>query len=189
MNVMPIVNSSDFQGDVLSNALKNRVIYVTGEIDDTKSTLVNAQIQFLASQSNADIRLYVNSPGGSVTSGLSIVDTMRTCGCDVQVVVAGIAASMAAIIVAAGTPGKRRILPHSLMMIHQPSIGHVSGKESDIKVISEYITGQRKVLDQMLADFSNQPLKKVKRDTQSDYYLTASEAVQYGLVDSIVGEE
>ena len=189
MNLIPIVHDN-IPGDILSNALSYRIVYLVGEINSSTALLVNAQLQYLAMQSDKeDIHLYINSPGGSVSDGLSIIDTMRSIPCDVSVVVCGLAASMGAIIASAGTPGKRKILPNSSMMIHQVRINHLEGKETDVRVLADWISKQKELLNQMLAENTGQPLEKIAQDTLHDYYLLAREAKEYGLVDVVIGSK
>lgn len=189
MNIMPMVCNPDFRGNILDLALNQyRTINITGEIDDTTATLVNMQILHLSSLSKEDIHIYINSGGGSIAAGLAIYDSMVSVDCDIEIIVAGMAASMAAVILSGGTPGKRRALKRSLMMIHQPHISSLHGRESDVKILSNYISHQRKVLSEILASNCGKTEEQIEHDTEHDYYMTAEEAVAYGLIDSIVGE-
>jgi len=172
--------------DIYSRLLKERIIFLGTEIDDTVANLVIAQLLFLESEDpTADIKLYINSPGGSVTSGLAMYDTMQHVKPDVSVTVVGMAASMAAVLTAAGAPGKRFALPNARVMIHQGSAGF-SGTPSDIEITAREILASRKKLDEILSKHTGQQLSKVTKDTDRDYWMSAKEAVDYGLIDKVV---
>ena len=172
--------------DIYSRLLKDRIIFLGTEIDDTVANLVIAQLLFLESEDpTSDIKLYINSPGGSVTAGLAMYDTMQHVKPDVSVTVVGMAASMAAVLTAAGAKGKRFVLPNSRIMIHQGSAGF-SGTPSDIEITAREVLKSRKKLDELLSKHTGQPLEKVTKDTDRDYWMSAKEAVEYGLVDKVV---
>lgn len=172
--------------DIFSRLLKDRIILLGEEITDTLSSLVVAQLIFLESEApDKDIHLYLNSPGGSVTAGMSIYDTMQYIKCDVSTICLGMAASMGAILLAGGARGKRYALPNSEIMIHQPS-GGVSGKASDIQITAEWILRTKKRLNEILSANTGQPLEKVSLDTESDKWMTAQEALDYGIIDKII---
>jgi ATP-dependent Clp protease protease subunit len=171
--------------DIYSRLLKERIVFVTGAIEDHMANLVVAQLLFLeAEDPKKDIFLYINSPGGSVTSGLSIVDTMNHIKPDVVTVCTGMAASMASVILSQGAKGKRAILPNAEVMIHQPW-GGVQGQASDIEITARQILKTRDRLNKMLAKATKQPLSKVEKDTDRDFFMDADEAVKYGIVDEI----
>ncbi|MFO0930684.1 MAG: ATP-dependent Clp protease proteolytic subunit [Gemmataceae bacterium] len=172
--------------DIYSRLLKDRIIFLLGEVDDDSANLIVAQLLYLQFEDpKADIHLYINSPGGSVTAGMSIYDTMRYISCDVQTYCTGIAASMAATILAAGTKGKRNILPHGEVMIHQV-LGGFRGQATDIKIRTEHLLRTKRTMNQILADLTGQPLERVEKDTDRDNFLSAREAKEYGLVDNIL---
>lgn len=172
--------------DIYSRLLKDRIIFLLGEVDDESANLIVAQMLYLTAEDpKADIHLYINSPGGSVTAGMSIYDTMRYISCDVQTYCIGIAASMGATILAAGTKGKRNILPHAEVMIHQV-LGGFRGQATDIKIRTDHLLRTKKTMNQILANATGQPLERVEKDTDRDNYLTARDAKEYGLVDNIL---
>jgi ATP-dependent Clp protease protease subunit len=172
--------------DIYSRLLKDRIIFLLGEVDDDSANLIVAQLLYLQFEDpKADIHLYINSPGGSVTAGMSIYDTMRYISCDVQTYCTGIAASMAATILAAGTKGKRNILPHGEVMIHQV-LGGFRGQATDIKIRTEHLLRTKRTMNQILANLTGQPLERVEKDTDRDNFMTAREAKDYGLVDHIL---
>lgn len=173
--------------DIYSRLLKERIIFLGTEIDDTVANLVIAQLLFLESEdASADVKLYINSPGGSVSSGLAMYDTMQHIKPDVSVTVVGMAASMAAVLTAAGAAGKRFVLPNARIMIHQGSAGF-SGSPSDIEITAREVLKSRQKLDELLSKHTGQPLERVTKDTDRDYWMSATEAVEYGLVDKVVG--
>ncbi|USS93630.1 ATP-dependent Clp endopeptidase proteolytic subunit ClpP [Fructilactobacillus ixorae] len=190
MPLVPTVVENSPQGerayDIYSRLLKDRIIMLSGEIEDNMANAVIAQLLFLDAQdSDKDIYLYINSPGGVITAGMAIYDTMNFIKADVQTIVMGMAASMASVLATAGTKGKRFALPHSQIMIHQPS-GGAQGQQTEIEIAAKEILRARKMINKLLAEHSGQPLEKIDRDTERDNYLTASEAVDYGLIDGIM---
>ena len=174
------------QYDIFSRLLTDRIIMLSDEVNDTTASLIVAQMLFLEGQDpDKDISLYINSPGGSITAGMAIYDTMNYVKCDVSTTCIGMAASMGAFLLAAGAKGKRIALPNSEIMIHQPS-GGAQGKASDVKIMAERILKMRQKLNQMLADATGQPIEVIERDTDRDYFMDAEEAKAYGLVDKII---
>jgi len=172
--------------DIYSRLLKDRIVFLLGKIDDDSANLVVAQLLYLhAEDPKADIHLYINSPGGSVTAGMSIYDTMRYIGCDVQTYCTGIAASMGATILAAGTKGKRNILPHGEVMIHQV-LGGAGGQATDIKIRTEHLLRTKKTMNRLLSEMTGQPLERIEKDTDRDNFMSAQEAKEYGMVDHIL---
>lgn len=188
MNYIPVVVDKERDGersyDIYSMLLKNRIIFVSGEIDDSLSNSVIAQMLYLDSINHNDIYLYINSPGGSVTSGLAIYDTMNYIQSDVSTICFGIAASMAAIILSSGAKGKRFILSHADVMIHQV-LGKSEGQASDIEISTKRILNLKKRLNQILANNTGKSRKQVEQDTDRDNYLSANEAIEYGIVDKL----
>ncbi|MFR7797739.1 MAG: ATP-dependent Clp protease proteolytic subunit [Collinsella sp.] len=172
--------------DIYSRLLNDRIIFLGEEINSVSANLVGAQLLHLESQdAEKDISLYINSPGGEVYSGLAILDTMNFIKPQVSTICVGMAASMAAVLLSAGAKGKRFCLPHSKVMIHQPS-GGAQGQQTEIEIVAEEIKKTRRELNQILSDASGQPIEKVQADTERDNYLTAAEALDYGLIDRIV---
>ena len=172
--------------DIYSRLLNDRIIFLGEEINSVRANLVVAQLLHLESQdAEKDISLYINSPGGEVYSGLAILDTMNFIKPQVSTICVGMAASMAAVLLSAGAKGKRFCLPHSKVMIHQPS-GGAQGQQTEIEIVAEEIKKTRRELNQILSDASGQPIEKVQADTERDNYLTAAEALDYGLIDRIV---
>lgn len=172
--------------DIYSRLLNDRIIFLGEEINSVSANLVVAQLLHLESQdAEKDISLYINSPGGEVYSGLAILDTMNFIKPQVSTICVGMAASMAAVLLSAGAKGKRFCLPHSKVMIHQPS-GGAQGQQTEIEIVAEEIKKTRRELNQILSDASGQPIEKVQADTERDNYLTANEALDYGLIDRIV---
>ena len=172
--------------DIYSRLLNDRIIFLGEEINSVSANLVVAQLLHLESQdAEKDISLYINSPGGEVYSGLAILDTMNFIKPQVSTICVGMAASMAAVLLSAGAKGKRFCLPHSKVMIHQPS-GGAQGQQTEIEIVAEEIQKTRRELNQILSDASGQPIEKVQADTERDNYLTAAEALDYGLIDRIV---
>ncbi len=191
MNVPIIVEKeidSERSYDIFSRLLKERIIFISGEINDMLANNVIAELLYLDSISNDDIYLYINSPGGSVTAGMAIYDTMNFIKSDVATICIGIAASMAAFLLSSGKKGKRSVLPNADVMIHQP-LGGAEGQASDIKIAADRIICIRKRLNKILASNTGQSLKKIERDTERDNYLSAREALSYGLVDEIIKKE
>ena len=190
MNLVPTVIEQSSRGerayDIYSRLLKDRIIMLSGPIEDEMANSIVAQLLFLDAQdSTKDIYLYINSPGGVVTSGIAIYDTMNFIKSDVQTIVIGMAASMASVLVSSGTKGKRFGLPHSQVLIHQPS-GGAQGQQTEIEIAATEILKTRKMINEILAKNSGQPIEKINRDTERDHYLTAQEAVDYGLLDGIM---
>lgn len=190
MNLVPTVIEQSSRGerayDIYSRLLKDRIIMLSGPIEDDMANSIVAQLLFLDAQdSTKDIYLYINSPGGVVTSGMAIYDTMNFIKADVQTIVIGMAASMASVLVSSGAKGKRFGLPHSTVMIHQPS-GGAQGQQTEIQIAAEEILKTRKMINGILAEDSGQPIEQIERDTERDHYLTAQEAVDYGLLDGIM---
>ena len=172
--------------DIYSRLLNDRIVFLGEEINSATANLVIAQLLHLESQdAEKDISLYINSPGGEVYSGLAILDTMNFIKPDVSTICVGMAASMAAVLLACGAKGKRFCLPNSMVMIHQPS-GGAQGQQTEIEIAAEEIKSIRKNLNQILADATGQPFDKVKQDTERDHYLRATDALEYGLVDRII---
>lgn len=173
--------------DIYSRLLKDRIIFLGGPIDDDVANLIIAQLLFLASEdSKKDISMYINSPGGSVTAGLAILDTMNHISPNVSTVCVGLAASAAAVILAAGEKGKRFALPNSEIMIHQPHMSGLGGQAADIEIHAKNILKMRDKLNRMLANYTGKPLSQIEKDVDRDYYMEAEDAKKYGLVDKIV---
>ena len=190
MNLVPTVIEQTSRGerayDIYSRLLKDRIIMLSGPIEDNMANSIVAQLLFLDAQdSTKDIYLYINSPGGVVTSGMAIYDTMNFIKSDVQTIVIGMAASMASVLVSSGTKGKRFGLPHSQVLIHQPS-GGAQGQQTEIEIAATEILKTRKMINEILSKNSGQPIEQINRDTERDHYLTAQEAVDYGLLDGIM---
>ncbi len=172
--------------DIFSRLLEDRVVFLTGEVTDVTADLVVAQLMYLESKGeDKDISLYINSPGGSVTAGMAIYDTMNYIKCDVETICVGMAASMGAFLLSSGAKGKRFALPNSEIMIHQPS-GGAQGQASDIAITAEHIVRVKKRMNQILARNCNQPLERIEADVDRDYYMFAEEAKAYGIIDGIV---
>lgn len=179
-------NRGERSYDIYSRLLKDRVIFVGTEIEENMANSIVAQLLFLAAEdSEKDISLYINSPGGSTTAGFAIYDTMHFIKPDVQTICVGMAASMAAVLLAAGAKGKRMALPNSEIMIHQPS-GGARGQASDIEISARRIIQLRKRLNEILSDTTGQPLEKIERDVERDYFMQANAAKDYGLIDKII---
>ena len=172
--------------DIYSRLLKDRIIFLGEEVSDVSANLIVAQMLFLESEDpGKDIHLYINSPGGSVTAGMAIYDTMQYIKCDVSTICLGMAASMGAFLLAGGTKGKRLALPNAEIMIHQPS-GGAQGKATDIEIVAEQILKIKKLMNEILSQNTGQPLEKVQHDTELDNYMTAEEAKAYGLIDNVI---
>ena len=172
--------------DIFSRLLNDRIIFLSDEVNDTTASLVVAQMLFLEAQDpDKDISFYINSPGGSVTAGMAIYDTLNYIKCDVSTICIGMAASMGAFLLSAGTKGKRFALPHSEVMIHQP-LGGARGQASDIQIQAEQILRVKATLNRILAENTGKPLEVIERDTDRDNYMTAEEAMAYGLVDKVI---
>lgn len=189
MNLVPVVieksNLGERSYDIYSRLLKDRIIILNGEINDDSSNIVVAQLLYLDSLNNEDISIYINSPGGSITSGMAIYDTMNFVKSDVSTICIGMSASMAAFILACGAKGKRYILPNSEVMIHQP-LGGTQGQATDIKIATDRIMKLKNRLNSILAKQTGQSLKKITSDTERDYFMNSNEALKYGLVDKII---
>ena len=171
--------------DIFSRLLNDRIIFLSDEVNDATASLVVAQMLFLESQDpDKDIYVYINSPGGSVTAGMAIYDTMKFIRCDVSTICIGLAASMGAFLLSAGTKGKRIALPHSEIMIHQPS-GGARGQASDIKIQADLILRTRRTLNELLAEHTGQTVEQIEKDTERDHFMTAEEALAYGIVDQV----
>lgn len=188
MVINPIIYDTKGKGtDIFSANLEDRIIHLVGEVTDEMAASIVAQLLHLASQGTEDIHLYINSPGGSVSAGMAIYDTMQFIQPEVATVCVGRAASMGAVILAGGAKGKRTILPHSEVMIHQPSSG-VSGQASEIMIAAEHIKKTKSVLNQLLAENCGKQAEEVTKDTERDYWMSAVEALEYGIVDKLAGE-
>ena len=190
MSLVPYVIEQTSRGersyDIYSRLLKDRIIFLGEEVTDVSASLIVSQLLFLESEGpNKDISLYINSPGGSVTAGMAIYDTMQYIKCDVSTICMGMAASMGAFLLAGGAKGKRMALPNAEIMIHQPS-GGAQGQATDIKIVADHILKTKKKLNEILAANTGQPLEVIAADTERDNYMSAEEAVAYGLIDSIV---
>ena len=192
MNLVPTVIEQSSRGerayDIYSRLLKDRIIMLTGEVEDNMANTVIAQLLFLDAQdSTKDIYLYVNTPGGSVSAGLAIVDTMNFIKSDVQTIVMGMAASMGTIIASSGTKGKRFMLPHAEYMIHQPMGGTGGGtQQTDMAIAAEHLLKTRNTLEKILAENSGQTLKKINKDAERDNWMSAQETLGYGFIDEIM---
>ena len=190
MSLVPYVIEQTSRGersyDIYSRLLKDRIIILGEEVNDVTASLVVSQLLFLESEDpGKDINLYINSPGGSVTAGMAIYDTMQYIKCDVSTICMGMAASMGAFLLAGGAKGKRMALPNAEIIIHQPS-GGAQGQATDIKIVADHILRTKKKLNDILAANTGQPLEVIEVDTERDNYMSAQEAVDYGLIDSIV---
>ena len=190
MSLVPYVIEQTSKGersyDIYSRLLKDRIIFLGEEVNDVTASLVVAQLLFLESEDpNKDIHLYINSPGGSVTAGMAIYDTMQYIKCDVSTICVGMAASMGAFLLAGGAKGKRLALPNSEIMIHQPS-GGAKGQATDISIVAEQILRIKNKLNQILAENTGQELARIQEDTERDNYMTAEEAKEYGLIDAVI---
>lgn len=190
MSLVPYVVEQTSRGersyDIFSRLLNDRIVFLSEEVNDTTASLVVAQLLYLEAQDpDKDISLYINSPGGSVTAGMAIYDTMNYIKCDVSTICIGMAASMGAVLLAAGAPGKRFALPNSTIMIHQPS-GGAQGKETDIQIMAEFMRKTREQLNEILSAHTGQPIETIREDTEKDNFMSAEEAKAYGLVDDVV---
>lgn len=190
--LIPNVIEKNFEGervyDIYSRLLKDRIIMLSGEINDDMANVIVGQLLFLDSQSHDDISIYINSPGGSVTAGMAIYDTMNFIKSDVSTICIGIGASMAAFLLSSGKKGKRYALPNSEVMIHQP-LGGAQGQATEIKIAAEQILKTKAKLNEILAKNTGQPLDKIENDTERDYFLDAEESLKYGLVDKVLRKE
>ena len=196
MSLVPYVveqtNRGERSYDIFSRLLNDRIIVLSEDVNDTSASLVVAQLLYLEGQDpDKDISLYINSPGGSISAGMAIHDTMRYIKCDVSTICMGMAASMGAFLLASGTKGKRFALPNAEIMIHQPLIaggqgGGLSGQATDIKIHADHIVRTREKMNRMLSEYTGQPLEKVQLDTERDNFLSAEEAKAYGLIDEVI---
>ncbi|MBC8537878.1 ATP-dependent Clp endopeptidase proteolytic subunit ClpP [Christensenellaceae bacterium NSJ-63] len=190
MSYVPIVieqtNRGERSYDIYSRLLKDRIVFLSGEIDDLTANLIVAQLIFLeAEDPDKDISMYINSPGGSVTAGMAIYDTMQYIKCDVTTICVGMAASMGAFLLTAGAKGKRKALPNSEIMIHQP-LGGAKGQATDIEIQARHILKIKEKMNSIIAERTGQDLEKVKQDTERDFYMSAEEAKEYGIIDQII---
>lgn len=192
MSTIPYVIEQTSRGersyDIYSRLLADRIIFLGEDVNDTTASLITAQLLFLESQDpDRDISLYINSPGGSVTAGFAIFDTMNYVRCDVSTICVGLAASFGSFLLAAGTPGKRFALPNAEIMIHQPAIsGGIKGPATDIKIMSDYMQKNKQRLNQLLAQNTGRTIAEIERDTDRDNFMTAEEAKAYGIIDTVI---
>lgn len=190
MSLVPYVIEQTSRGersyDIYSRLLKDRIIFLGEEVSDVSASVIVAQLLFLeAEDPGKDIHLYINSPGGSVTAGMAIYDTMNYIKCDIETICIGMAASMGAFLLSGGTKGKRLALPNAEIMIHQPS-GGAQGQATEIKIVAEHILKTKKKLNEILAANTGQPLETIEIDTERDNYMSAQEAMEYGLIDKVI---
>lgn len=195
MSTIPYVIEQTSRGersyDIFSRLLSDRIIFLGEEVTDTSGGLIVAQMLFLEAQDpGKDIQLYINSPGGSVSAGFAIYDTMQYIKCDVATICVGLAASFGAFLLAGGTPGKRMALPNAEIMIHQPAIhgSGIQGPASDIKIMSDYMEKNKRRLNRILAENTGRTIEEIERDTDRDNYMSAKEALTYGLIDSVISK-
>ena len=191
MSLVPTVIEQTGRGerayDIYSRLLNDRIIMLCDEVNDVTASLVVAQLLYLEGQDKEkDISLYINSPGGSISAGMAIHDTMKYINCDVTTICIGMAASMGAFLLASGTPGKRFALPNSEIMIHQPLMGGLQGQASDIKIHADHIVRTKEKLNRMLSEYTGQSLETNQKDTDRDNYMSAEEACAYGLIDKVI---
>ena len=191
MSFVPMVveqtNRGERSYDIFSRLLNDRVIILSEEVNDTTASLVVAQLLYLEAQEpDKDISFYINSPGGSISAGMAIYDTMQYINCDICTICMGMAASMGAFLLQAGTPGKRMALPNAEIMIHQPLMGGLQGQATDIKIHADHIIRMRKKLNTIMSERTGQPLEVIERDTERDNFMTAEEAKAYGLIDKVI---
>jgi len=189
-SLVPVVVEQTSRGersyDIYSRLLNDRIIFLSDEVNDTTASLVVAQLLYLEAQDpDKDVYLYINSPGGSISAGMAIYDTMNYIKCDVSTICIGLAASMGAFLLSSGTPGKRFALPNAEVMIHQP-LGGMQGQASDIKIHADHILRIRSKLNKLLAEQTGKPLKTIEKDTERDNFMTAEEALEYGLIDKVI---
>ena len=192
LNLVPMVVEQTARGerayDIYSRLLKERVVFIVGPVEDHMANLVVAQLLFLESENpNKDIHLYINSPGGAVTSGLSIYDTMQFINCDISTICIGQAASMGALLLAGGTHGKRAALPHSRVMVHQPSAGF-QGQATDISIHAAEVLELKRRLNEIMAKHTGQTVETIEKDLERDNFMSAEAAVKYGLIDTVLGQ-
>ena len=193
MSLVPCVIEQTARGersyDIFSRLLNDRIIMLSDEVNDATASLVVAQLLYLEGQDpEKDISLYINSPGGSISAGMAIHDTMQYIKCDVSTICIGMAASMGAFLLASGTKGKRFALPNSEIMIHQPLMGGLQGQATDIKIHADHIVRTKERLNRMLSEYTGQPLEKVCQDTERDNFMTAQQAADYGLIDAVMAK-
>ena len=191
MSLVPYVveqtNRGERSYDIFSRLLNDRIVFLGEEVNDTTASLVVAQLLYLEAQDpDKDIQMYINSPGGSVTAGMAIYDTMQYIKCDVSTICIGMAASMGAFLLQAGAKGKRMALPNSEILIHQPLMGGLQGQATDIKIHADHIVSLRSKLNRIMSERTGQPLEVIERDTERDHYMTAEEACAYGLIDKVI---
>jgi ATP-dependent Clp protease, protease subunit len=193
-HLVPMVVEQTARGerafDIFSRLLKERIVFVTGPIDDNLANLVIAQLLFLEKEdADKDIEMYINSPGGSVTAGLAIYDTMQLVRPDVATFCAGLAASAASVLLTGGAKGKRFALPYSKILIHQPWVQQVGGQATDLEIYAKDLINTRRVLANIYVETTGQPIDKIERDMERDYHMTAPEAVAYGICDSVISRQ
>ena len=191
MSLVPYVVEQTARGersyDIFSRLLNDRIIMLSDEVNDSTASLVVAQLLYLEGQDpDKDISLYINSPGGSISAGMAIHDTMKYIKCDVSTICMGMAASMGAFLLASGTKGKRLALPNAEIMIHQPLMQGLQGKATDIKIHADHIVHLKNKLNGLLSEYTGQPLETIQMDTERDNYLTAQQAAEYGLIDKVI---
>lgn len=185
-NVIEQTSSGERSYDIYSRLLKDRIIFLSGEVNDEMASLIVAQLLFLESEDpDKDIQLYINSPGGSVTAGFAIYDTMKDVKCDISTICIGLAASMGAFLLAGGTKGKRYALSNSEIMIHQPS-GGSKGQATDLKIMADYIMNNKRKLNTILSENTGKSIEEIERDTDRDNFMNAEEAKKYGLIDKVI---
>lgn len=191
MSLVPMVVEQTDRGersyDIFSRLLNDRIIMLCDEVNDATASLVVAQLLYLEGQDpEKDISLYINSPGGSITAGMAIHDTMKYIKCDVSTICVGLAASMGSFLLTSGTKGKRFALPNSEILIHQPLLGGLQGQATDIKIHADHIVHTREKLNNMLSEYTGQPVETINRDTERDNFMTAQQALEYGLIDKVI---
>lgn len=191
MSLVPMVVEQTTRGersyDIYSRLLKDRIIFLSDEVNDVTASLVVAQMLFLeAEDPDKDINFYINSPGGSITAGMAIYDTMQYIKCDVSTICIGLAASMGSFLLCAGTKGKRIALPNSEIMIHQPLLGGLQGQATDIKIHADHIVATREKLNRILSERTGQPMEKIQADTERDNFMSAQQALEYGIIDKVL---
>lgn len=191
MSLVPMVieqtNRGERSYDIFSRLLNDRIVMLCEEVNDTSASLVMAQLLFLEGQDpEKDIHLYINSPGGSISAGMAIYDTMQYIKCDVSTICVGMAASMGAFLLSSGAPGKRLALPNSEIMIHQPLLGGLQGQATDIKIHADRIIRIKNNLNRLLSQQTGKPLEQIQRDTERDNFMSAEEAMKYGLIDRVI---
>ncbi|WP_073269907.1 ATP-dependent Clp endopeptidase proteolytic subunit ClpP [Alkalibacter saccharofermentans] len=190
MNLVPMVVEQTGRGersyDIYSRLLKERIIFLNGEVNDISASLIVAQLLFLeAEDADKDVQIYINSPGGSITAGMAIYDTMNFIKCDVSTICVGMAASMGAFLLAAGKKGKRYALPNSEVMIHQP-LGGAQGQSVDVQIYANRLIKTREKINKILSERTGQPIEVVNKDTDRDYFMSSQEAKEYGLIDKVI---